>query len=378
MKTRAVLTFLFVFSLVGALLLGVSFGKAQEPQPQEVQAPTDEVSIEASVDSKISFQGVLKEGGNPVNGTRNMIFRLYSDATCTTKLGSDITKENVPISNGVFSVDLDVSLTHFNGQAIWIQVEIGGTKMACQEILPAPYALSLIPGARIIDAESEAYMNRLVLVGFSPPSWAKYGLYGKAEGSTVNTAYYGVYGRGNVGIYGESDGGTAVYAKSASGTAIRAAGTGIIQSDALTEWVISPLKMVKESGGNFNISPSSDGYVILTPTASGNFYADLPVDIVSLLFGSRIYFKRYYFNYKTASLNDKILSVSVRQTNADGTSSGICFYGTDLFSTTWQETYCLENKAIYGPLFIRFELSFAGSGTSHEIYLGKMWIQVSE
>ncbi|RCK72114.1 MAG: hypothetical protein ANABAC_2095 [Anaerolineae bacterium] len=369
MKTRAVLTFLFVFSLVGALLLGVSFGKAQEPQPQEVQAPTDDVSVEASVDNKISFQGVLKEGGNPVNGSRDMIFRLYSDAACTTQLGSDITKENVPISNGVFSVDLDVSLAHFNGQAIWIQVEIDGTKMACQEILPAPYALSLIPGARITDANSEVYINRSILVGFMPPRWEKYGLYGKAEGSATNTTYYGIYGKGtDFGVYGESE----------SGIAIRAAGTGIIKSDAPTDWVISPLKLIKEFG-NFDINPSAAGFVILTPNSSGGVQADLPIDIAASLFGSRIYFRGYYFYYKTDTTGDVILRVSVRQTNADGSFSEICKNDTDLASTSWSQASCLEDGvAITGPLFIRFELFFSGSGGTHEIMLGKMWIQVSE
>lgn len=297
MKTRVVLALLFILSLVGALVLGVTLGKAQEPQPQEAQAPTEEVSIQATVASKISYQGVLKESGNPVNGTRTMIFRLFSDDTCETQVGSDITKNDVPINNGIFSVDLNVSTNHFNGQALWIQVEIGGTRMACQEILPVPYALSLIPGARMIDAESEIHVNRNLLLGISPPHWGKYGIFGYADGSTANTTYYGVYGNGkHYGVYGYSDSGTAIYAKSNSGVAIRAAGTGVIKSDALTDWVVSPLKMVKESG-SFTIAPSIDGYVILTPTASGTGYADLPVDIVSYLFGSRIYFERYYSTF---------------------------------------------------------------------------------
>ncbi|WP_448523156.1 hypothetical protein, partial [Pseudothermotoga sp.] len=283
-----------------------------------------------------------------------------------------------PINNGIFSVDLDVSQNHFNGQALWIQVEIGGTKMACQEILPAPYALSLVPGARIFDADSEIYVNRALPLALLPPRWAKYGIYGKADGSNADTTYYGVYGNGkHYGVYGYSDSGTAVYAKSDSGVAIRAAGTGVIESNALTDWVVSPLKIVREST-NFTIAASADGYVILTPTASGTGYADLPVDVVSSLFGSRIYFRRYYFNYKTDTLSDKIKSVSVRQTNADGTSTFFCTYSSELTSTTWAEESCIADSPIYGPIYIRFELSFAGSGTSHDILLGKMWIQLGE
>ena len=378
MKTRAVLAFLFILSLVGALVLGVTLGKAQEPQPEEAQAPTEEVSIEATVASKISYQGMLKEGGNPVNGTRNMIFRLFSNDTCATQVGSDITKNNVPINNGIFSVDLDVVTSQFNGQALWIQVEIGGTRMACQEILPAPYALSLIPGARILDAESEVYLNPNFLVGISPVRWAKYGVYGKADGSSTNTTYYGVYGNGkHYGVYANSDSGTAVYAKSDSGVAIRAAGTGVIKSNALTDWIVSPLKMVKESG-NLDIIPISSGRILLRPTASGTAYADLPVDIVSYLFGTRVYFKGYYFYYQTDTISDKITSISVRQTKEDGTSDALCSNDNDLASTTWSQASCVQDGAIYGPIYIRFELSFADSGSSHDIMLGKMWIQLGE
>lgn len=378
MKTRIGLSILFILSLVAALLLGVSLGKAQEPQPNEAQAPTEELAIAATVASKISFQGVLKEGGNPVNGARNMVFRLYSDNTCTTQVGS-VTKNNVPVSNGLFSVDLDFPLTQFNGQALWIQVEIGSTKMACQEILPVPYALGLIPGATMKDTDSNVTLNSLRLLQPSPPHLGKYGMYVTSSGTAANTSYYGVYGNGrHYGIYGESESGTAVYAKSTSGTAIKAAGTGVIESTANTDWVVSPLKIVKESG-NFTITPSEHGYVILTPGAAGTGYADLPVDIVAMLFGSRIYFEKFNFSYKTDSTNDKINSINIRQTNQDGTSQTICTFGTPLNSTSWSLEYCLPvATAIMGPVFVRFELSFAGSGTTHEIMLGKMWIELGE
>ncbi len=379
MKTRITVSLIFILSLIGALLLGVSFGKAQEPQPNEAQSPSEELAVEATVASKISFQGVLKEGGNPVNGTRNMVFRLYSDNTCTTKVGSDITKNNVSLSNGLFSVDLDVPAVQFNGQALWIQVEIGGTKMACQEILPVPYAIGLMPGATVRDADSSVNLNSLRLLQPFPAYWGKYGMYVSSTGSAASTTYYGVYGSGkHYGVYGESTDGTGVYAKSTSGVAIKAAGTGVIESTANTDWVVSPLKMVKESG-NFNITPSEHGYVILSPTAAGTGYADLPVDIVSMLFGTRIYFKKFNFSYKTDTTNDKIKSITIRQTNQDGTSSLICSFITSLSNTSWSSEYCLSGAiAIMGPVFVRFELNFAGGGDTHEIMLGKMWIELGE
>jgi len=101
---------------------------------------------------------------------------------------------------------------------MWLELEVGGTVMGCQEILPVPYALSLRPGAMINDSASIIYLNRYRM---QLPSFAKhkygieaevdgiydyaYGVYGSA---TSNTAY-GVYGsaHGNTayGVYGQSE-----------------------------------------------------------------------------------------------------------------------------------------------------------------------------
>lgn len=229
------------------------------------------------------------------------------------------------------------------------------------------------------DVDSSVNLNSLRLLQSFPVQWGKYGMYASSTGTAANTTYIGMYGSGkHYGVYGESPSGSGVYAKSTSGVAIKAAGTGVIESSANTDWVVSPLKIVKESG-NFNINPSENGYVILSPTAAGTGYADLPVDIVSMLFGTRIYFKKYNFSYKTNTINDKINSISIRQTNQDGTSTVICSYGTPLASTSWSLDHCLPAAtAIMGPVFIRFELYFAGSGNTHEIMLGKMWIELGE
>lgn len=149
MKTVKFLPHVLLIGLLLALEGSVGLGLAQVPElPEEVQ-PQGEVSIAASVGSKFSYQGVLKESGSPVTGSRDMTFLLYSDDTCTTQVGSDIVKSGVQVTDGLFSVELDVVHGYFNGQGLWLEVEVGGTKIGCQEILPVPYALSLRPGAQI-------------------------------------------------------------------------------------------------------------------------------------------------------------------------------------------------------------------------------------
>jgi hypothetical protein len=115
-----------------------------------------EVSSGARVASKISYQGFLTDDvGNPVNGTVNMVFQLWDDATAGSQVGSDIVKPGVPVSDGQFSVELEVSQGAFNGQALWLRVQVNSEWLEPrQELLPVPYALSLRPGAKITGASS--------------------------------------------------------------------------------------------------------------------------------------------------------------------------------------------------------------------------------
>ena len=145
MKTNKILS--LVVSAVLLLAVSVSSVAAQDGGPAK---PGGGLSVEAAtVNSRIGYQGVLKESGAPVTGTRNMIFRLYENNTCTTQVGSDIVKNSVVVSNGLFNVALDVTQSNFSGNGIWVRVVVEGTAIGCTEILPAPYALSLRPGASI-------------------------------------------------------------------------------------------------------------------------------------------------------------------------------------------------------------------------------------
>jgi len=125
-------------------------------------------------------------------------------------VGSDIAKPGVQVTDGLFSVELDVTHSHFNGQGLWLEVEVGGVAIGCQEILPVPYALSLRPGAVITDSSSHVELNRYY--SSLLPYGAKTGVYAKAEGTGIFNSYYGVYGSGtDYGVYGHSDSGAAIY-----------------------------------------------------------------------------------------------------------------------------------------------------------------------
>ena len=199
--------------LVLGLLLAVAIGSGLAQGPEEGAPARGGVSIEAAVSSKFSYQGVLKEGGTPVNGNRHMVFRLYADDACTNQVGSDITKPGVAVANGLFSVELEVSQDDFNGQGRWLGIEVSGAAIACQEILPAPYALSLRPGAVISGTDTTLLLDPAAGNGI-------YVYPAGNDGVHVNSA-------NNVGLYVGSAGFSGLYVASADYSAAYAHTTNV-------------------------------------------------------------------------------------------------------------------------------------------------------
>jgi hypothetical protein len=192
------------------LLWVIGSAMAQGPEPEEG------VSAAANVNSRISYQGVLTESGTPVNGNRNMIFDFYTNNTCSGVAVQQVIKNNVPVTDGLFSVELDVTHGVFWGQGLWLRVRVEGTNLGCEEILPVPYALGLRPGAKVMGtvASPSAVLN----VTQSDAGSAAFGVYG--YGPTVGIYGLGVetgvmghsYGHvgGRAGVYGESEMGVGV------------------------------------------------------------------------------------------------------------------------------------------------------------------------
>ena len=186
------------------LLWAIGSAMAQGPEPQ------GDISAAATVNSRISYQGVLTEGGTPVDGNRNMVFNFYTNSTCSPIAVESIPK-SVQVTNGLFSVELDVTHGVFWGEGVWLEVEVGGTPIGCEEILPVPYALSLRPGAEVIGDDVASPSAVLEVTQFDAGS-AAFGVYGYAPttgvyGLAVETGVMGhSYGHegGRAGVYGES------------------------------------------------------------------------------------------------------------------------------------------------------------------------------
>src|SRR5579871_5381558 len=113
---------------LSTLLLGLQFAAAQG--------------------TAFTYQGRLIDGTNAANGSYDLSFTLYDDATNGDVLGS-VTNYATAVSNGLFFVTLDFGPGVFTGASSnWLDIAVttnGGSVFTeltpRQQVLPVPYAI---------------------------------------------------------------------------------------------------------------------------------------------------------------------------------------------------------------------------------------------
>ena len=118
MKGKWILLFggvaaLFLLTLAGGL------SQAQGPQPPE------DVGVPVVLGTAFTYQGQLKQNGNPVNGPCDCEFSLWDAASGGAQIGSTQTQTNVSVVNGLFTIsNLDFGSGAFNGEARWLNIAV--------------------------------------------------------------------------------------------------------------------------------------------------------------------------------------------------------------------------------------------------------------
>jgi hypothetical protein len=150
MKRKTLSAVLGLALVLGALLI-VPRGAAgaQGPEPQDI------AGVQAALGTAFTYQGRLTDGGDLTNGTYDFEFKLYDAASGGGQVGSTITKDDVTVTDGLFTVELDFGSGAFTGDARWLEIGVRAgnstgaytTLTPRQPLTPAPYALAL-PGLR--------------------------------------------------------------------------------------------------------------------------------------------------------------------------------------------------------------------------------------
>ena len=139
MNNKRTIVWTIAGSLTSVILLLAVTGVWAEPTQTSMAAPSAPLAVFSDT---LSFQGrLLDGGGNPVDGSPVMIFRLYTQAEGGAPVWED--GYNVPVANGLFNADLAVPPSLFDGQALWLGVQVEGDVQEMeprQQLLPAPYA----------------------------------------------------------------------------------------------------------------------------------------------------------------------------------------------------------------------------------------------
>ncbi len=173
---------------------------AQDAGTQPLAADASPLAVEADLAAGFYYQGVLTENGAPVSGNRQMEFKLWDAASGGAQVGSTLTP-TVAVSKGQFSVALTWGPSQINGRALWLGVrakDAGGVwrDLGRRQILAVPYAMSLMPGADIIGADTgDVLLLQSAASGYP------------LRAITTAAGYDAIWGTGtNQGVYGDTTG----------------------------------------------------------------------------------------------------------------------------------------------------------------------------
>jgi hypothetical protein len=164
----------------------------------------------APLGTAFTYQGRLTDGPNPANGIYHFMFELFDAPTGGTLL-NDNEREDVTVSNGLFTVVLDFGATAFTGNARWLQAKVqtnsgGGFTILNprQQLYPAPYALMAASVPRFLTLGAPDSAGQLSIYSDNAP------LAIRLEGDPPGIRLFGSDGLENLRVSGPFNGGEIV------------------------------------------------------------------------------------------------------------------------------------------------------------------------
>src|SRR5262245_29107869 len=105
-------------------------------------------AVAQPVGTAFTYQGRLTDAGTPASGTFDLQFTLFDAAASGSQVGPLVTRDDVVVTNGLFTVSLDFGVV-FAGSKRWVAIAVrpGASTGAYtpltprQELTPSPNAV---------------------------------------------------------------------------------------------------------------------------------------------------------------------------------------------------------------------------------------------
>jgi hypothetical protein len=132
------------------LLLGCLLGTALTAGASGSATPAP-IGPQAAVGAGFTYQGRLTDGGSPANGVYDLQLILYDAAVGGTQVGPIVTSDDVTVTNGLFTINLDFGSV-YNSTSLFLDIAVRpgastGTYTQLtprQALTPVPYAAGLV------------------------------------------------------------------------------------------------------------------------------------------------------------------------------------------------------------------------------------------
>jgi len=178
-----------------------------------------------------TYQGRLDVGGAPANGFYDMTFTLADSAVGGFALSVD-SINNVPVLDGVFTVEIDFPSALMNSSSRWMSINVEGTILSPRvRMRETPRALNAVRANTagtietpfdVLDPSTTVFSSRS-----SSTSSNASGLFGQISSTSAGSFSAGVRGENNgtgfsgVGVYGSQNGfGYGVYGTTPGGVGV--------------------------------------------------------------------------------------------------------------------------------------------------------------
>ncbi len=159
--------------------------------------------------ARVTYQGQLKRDGSPISGAMDMQFRLFDAAADGTQFGSTNTLTNVPVANGLFTVELGFGLSAFDGGPSFLEISVDDPTIPLTTLVPrqpitfAPQAAHATFAGHSLSASTAAFAGSASTVDWSgvanvPPEVTDFNSLNASDGSPADALF--VNAVGNVGI----------------------------------------------------------------------------------------------------------------------------------------------------------------------------------